>query len=165
MSFSTPDIAFIKPTPIPSPMFPPIPANTVEGEWIPNRLFAPSTIPEKKPLTLSAIHEPRDLMPSHRPVTIFLPISNTAPTAFPRPTTMAVIISGNFATSWGMAFISPNASCMVSSMPISMMRGKLSVIKSMIVMMISGRASISSGSAFSNPSASPCIMANAASRI
>lgn len=94
----------------PSPMFWPIPANTFEGELILSRLLAPSTMPEKKPDTFSSSHEARDLMPSHRPVTMFLPISNTAPTAFPKLLTMAAIICDSEATSCGIALINPAAS-------------------------------------------------------
>ena len=56
ISSSTERIASVKPTPNPRPIFSPIPANTVEGLWIPSTFFAPLiTLRNRLPI-LSWIH-------------------------------------------------------------------------------------------------------------
>jgi ABC-type transporter Mla subunit MlaD len=85
-------IALSNPSPIPSAILPPMPSKTVDGDLIPRKFFTPSTIPEKKPETLSLIQLPRLLIPSQMPFTMFLPIPTTETTALPKPSIIAATI-------------------------------------------------------------------------
>jgi len=98
MSFFTPDIAFHEATPMPSPIVAADTGEHSEGELIPSRLLAPSTMPERNTLNLSAIQEPRDLMPSPKSVTMFFTDFQILRPPLFQACQIAAIISGNLAT-------------------------------------------------------------------
>ena len=112
-----------QPSPSPRAMFFPMPANTRDGEWIPSRSFAPSTIPPRKSPIFSAIQEPMLLIPSHRPITMFFPISNTPETAELKPLKIAATTWGRTETRSGIALKMPSASLMRRSNPDRMIFG------------------------------------------